>query len=183
MHNNITFEFIVVEDFDFNFDFMKIDFPEYELMDLLHFKKLIFEGNYKGIKFFYNKNFVAYCFYYITADKKFLWLDYFAVLSEFRNMGIGSKILLFIKENFNVNGVFLELEIPKFDDDFCKRRIEFYERNNAIKLNIDYNFKTKGNDYISMFIYYIPFEDLIPDLVDTENIMSECLSKIHSDIF
>lgn len=116
-----------------------------------------------------------------------LWLDYMAIDEGFRNGGYGS--LLFRKiagaEPKTSIGVFLEVEIPEDNADHASnevRRIRFYERLGAVKLDVDYRLPTEGGGY-PMHLYFRPAPGLT--LLPKESIREAIISVynyIHTDI-
>lgn len=66
---------------------------------------------------------------------EFLFVEHFAVNPDFRNLGIGGKMMKFILENCK-NTVILEVELPY--NDINKRRIAFYERAGFVYNGFEY---------------------------------------------
>lgn len=74
----------------------------------------------------------------INSDKLIL-LDYLAVKSECRHMGIGSEILKTLRQKYTGKGVFLEIERVKEElepSDNRRKRKQFYITNGMKELNV-----------------------------------------------
>ncbi len=104
-----------------------------------------------------------------VKEKGYAGLDYFAILSEYRNKGFGSKALKILidmeKEN---NGIFIEIEKVGLGKDekeniIREKRKAFYEKIGFRKLNFD----------LELFqVIYIPYVfSNIP--IDEEKVMKE----------
>lgn len=66
---------------------------------------------------------------------EFLFVEHFAVNPDFRNGGIGSKMIKFVLDKYK-NNVILEVELPY--NDINKRRIAFYERAGFVYNGFEY---------------------------------------------
>lgn len=119
---------------------MITDFSEDELKPLEVIQRLIKKGIYICYGFYDGEELSAYAF--LVTSKSYLLIDYYAVCSVCRDMGIGSKFLNIIKEHFNnYNGIILEVEkiedAPDEEEKIIRsRRINFYKRNGMIMTNI-----------------------------------------------
>ncbi len=118
-------EILKSNDFDNFYKLMEMSFPKDEYR------------NYEEQKDVFNdSNYTAYGLY--TTDKEIkaviavwelndiVFVEHFAVNPNFRNCGLGSKILEELKKKYNKT-ICLEVELP--ENDIAKRRIGFYERN------------------------------------------------------
>ncbi len=130
------------------------DFPKEELKPLSTMKCLMEKDLYRAFGFYEQENLCAYAFFVCLPKGQTALLDYFAVLPPYRSLGIGSKILsLFIEIHKDLFGILIEVENPTFsstkeEKNLRERRIDFYERNGALKTEI----------YLSLF--QVPFEIL-----------------------
>jgi ribosomal protein S18 acetylase RimI-like enzyme len=64
-------------------------------------------------------------FFTYWSFSHYIYAEHFAVNPEFRNTGIGKKIMEFLLASFK-RPIILEVETP--DNEIAKRRISFYER-------------------------------------------------------
>lgn len=112
---------------------MVIDFPIQELKSIKIIQKLIKEKTYICYGLYDNKELLAYSF--LVISKLYLFIDYYAVCSKYRNSGIGSEFLNILKECFkSYNGIIVEVEkiecaLNEDEKIIRKRRIDFYRRN------------------------------------------------------
>ena len=136
-----------------NFDIFKKDvykyyneiFPENEKkpLDMLQNS---YENNYeKFTKIAYKNEFVGFILTTKTEKNGYEILDYYAILPEYRNKGIGSKALeKYIKEEKdNSKGIFVEVEKVGLGKDenenqIREKRKNFYDKLGFKKLNYDF---------------------------------------------
>ncbi len=116
-------------------EYMKVDFPPYELKSLKKMLRLTSEGKYQPLGIYENNDLVGYA--YLVNYKNFVILDHFAILKEKRNGGFGATAINLIadycKDKYDI--LVLEADDPDFfqkqeDKDLCNRRLGFYKRNN-----------------------------------------------------
>lgn len=132
---------------------MKKDFPKDELKPLSMIIRSIDNGNYSCYGLFENEELFGYaCFVSLKKDGKiYCLLDYFAVLCDRRDKGIGSEFLRILREKFTDTEIFLcESEDIKnsFGEELNtrQRRISFYLRNDFVDTTVRAN--VFGVDYI-----------------------------------
>lgn len=123
---------------------------------------------------------------YLTTvfDKKSctLWLDYFAIYKEFHSKGYGSAILKSLIAQSDSNGCFLELEKPDDAAPNTTRRIEFYKRLGAFRLDVDYLFP-HSEGVLPMELYYLPIKSTqSPSKKDIFSAIENTFEVIHDDI-
>ncbi len=114
---------------------MPQDFPAAEIKPFSMIQQLYAKGLYSGYGFYDDQTLLGYALFCGTPDKKYLLLDYLAVLAPFRSGGLGSQMLACIRDSFAAyHALLLEVE----DDDYAptaaeqelqSRRIRFYQRN------------------------------------------------------
>ncbi len=116
-------------------EYMKVDFPPYELKRLKKILRLTSEEKYQPLGLYKAGEMVGYAF--LVNYKNMIMLDYFAILKDKRNDGLGAEAINLLTEYFKEKyDVFvLEADDPEFfekqeDKDLCERRIGFYKRNN-----------------------------------------------------
>ncbi|MGI6717933.1 MAG: GNAT family N-acetyltransferase [Bacteroidales bacterium] len=103
--------------------------------------------------------------------ENFSYIEYFAVNSNFRNQGIGSKILNEqIKEHKNKP---LILEITPVSDEISKRRLDFYKRNGFLEsefLFVHLPYRKNCEQSKLQLLSNIPIkEDLYQDFIQNIN--------------
>ena len=118
--------------------FLKEDFVSDEIKPIENILTLIKNGRYEVYGVFQDDEMIAYASFWKKENINLALLDYLGVLKKYRNQGIGSKILVLIKEMLGNMPYVVEAEIPTGssleEDKIRKRRIEFYERNGCKKL-------------------------------------------------
>lgn len=118
---------------------MKRDFPPAELKPLSLLQKMCNDGRYQPYALFQGGELVAYAFYW-SAGEAYVLLDYFAVVPQYRNKGMGGRLLREMLDRFCVDGqgVFGEVEMPNTDiaevDELRQRRLNFYLRTGMRKM-------------------------------------------------
>ena len=118
--------------------YIRNDFPRSERRPFSSMEKLTREERYASYGYFDGDRLTAYACYILTGDSQFALLDYFAVIPELRDCGIGSSFLKALREHVPVGvGAFAEAESPadaKSDTEktLRERRIRFYVTNGAV---------------------------------------------------
>jgi hypothetical protein len=142
------------------------------------------------------KRTIGYAFIYAMDELNAIWLDYFAIVKGFRNSGYGTLFFAKMAETRQCN-IFIEIEIPEGPhSDNQQRRITFYERLGAKKVDIHYELPTdKGG--LPMYLYFKPasngeavdikylkeaifstFKYIHSDVVHTETILNKCIESM-----
>lgn len=118
--------------------FLKEDFVSDEIKPIENILTLIKNGRYEVYGVFQDDEMIAYASFWKKENINLVLLDYLGVSKKYRNQGIGSKILVLIKEMLGNIPYVVEAEIPTGssleEDKIRKRRIEFYERNGCKKV-------------------------------------------------
>lgn len=123
-------------------EYLKL-FPKLERKSLKDIEKSFLNEITKIIKIIENDNFVGFIITNSLKDKKYLQLDYFAILPQYQNKGYGTQALEILKEQSKqYKGIFIEVEKQelgksKEENILRKKRTEFYERMGFYKLNCD----------------------------------------------
>ena len=118
-------------------------FPENERKPLKKMKAMWNEKQYQGVGLYDEKDdFLGYAFFVICKNCKYILLDYFAVLEEYRSAGIGSIFLGKMKGYFpDCQGIIIETEDEELgssekEQTERKKRNAFYLRNGVKRMNI-----------------------------------------------
>lgn len=144
------------EDFNSFYELMSEAFPPIERRKLENQKKLLENDFYNIVGYKENDRVIA--FIASWEFENFNFIEHFAVDNSYRGNGIGSKILKQYLNKYKNKPVFLEVEYP--EDNYSKRRIEFYKRL-GFSLN-DYEYVQppleKGNELLPLKIMSYPKE-------------------------
>lgn len=106
------------------------DFHEAEIKPCSRIRWLALLGKYSGYALYENGEMISYALFYEKGDV--CLLDYFVVREQWRNLGVGSRML---RELAKVkSGIIVESSDPDYalrDEDvqLCIRRLDFYSRN------------------------------------------------------
>lgn len=151
--------------------YMTIDFPKEELKPYSMIKNYV--KNNDGIALGYyddnNKCLLGYATA-LFADKVVL-LDYFAILPEFRNKGLGTSFIDELSKFFSDYKLLLiEAETP--DNIIAKKRIDFYKKCGCIDSNI------KG------YLYFVDYILMYKELSDIDSInIKETILKTYNILY
>ncbi|MGN1148151.1 MAG: GNAT family N-acetyltransferase [Lachnospiraceae bacterium] len=145
-------------------------FPQEELKPVEIIKRLLAAGGYEGLGLFEEDKLVGYAFFVKIPQKDILLLDYYAVMAEYRNGGMGSLFLQRMKEAYRDEAaILLETEEPSLaqneaEADLRRRRNAFYVRNGAVKTRV------KSRLYVvELGVLYLPLRRTMTD----EEVMEE----------
>lgn len=148
-------EQLSIKDFRSIYSIMEQSFPKDEYRTKAKQKQLFNESAYNI--FGEKKDGELLSFITVWTFNDFYYVEHFAVAPDYRNLGLGSKMLKEVKEKFN-GLLVLEVECPT--DELTKRRVEFYKRN-GYKLN-EYDYvqpsMAKGRKEIPLKIMSNPIE-------------------------
>ena len=160
-------------------DFHQSEIKPYSLME-----KLAAEQKYPCYGLFDQGKLKGYAFF--VKDKKTLLLDYFAVVSEYRNEGLGGQFIRELQEYVSKEELtlFAEVENPVYavDDQsrtLMKRRIEFYLRNGFKQSKIWS--RVFIDEYIIIYYSVKPPVEMKPD--PEENGLVHELKQLYQMIF
>lgn len=115
-------------------------FPANERKPVASVERMSDEGIYIGYGLYSKEQtdcLLCYGFFTVLPGQKNILLDYFAVLEEHRNLGIGSHFLAQMKASVTeYDGFLIESEDPDYAADeeelaIRRKRLSFYEKNNA----------------------------------------------------
>ena len=146
--NQVQIDTGSLEQFNEIYKHYKKDFPEEERKNYDKIVEMLKTNNYQLeiIKLPLTKRVVEtdnlYIGYLLIRKddlRQLIFIDYFAILSDYRDCGYGSKALSFFKKKYPQYGIIFEIEKSDGDiNSFAEKRRIFYERNGAIKIDVDY---------------------------------------------
>ncbi len=160
------------------------EFPEGERKAMDVFIRLFETGDYK-LLIAYNVTGleVGYAFLYTIRKLHILWLDFIVIHPEFQGKGYGTKFLEKMSSFYDSHdGVLLEVEIPQGSNENQIRRILFYERAGALRLNLKYYLPNEFGG-LEMYLYYKPTgRNTLPEPEVVIKAIESAYEFIHSDI-
>lgn len=119
---------------------LKRDFPPSELKSLSAILSMMRKGRYDVLGALDGETLVAYALMYCPGDRRVVLLDYLAVEPQMRNQGVGSALLLQLRDYYRASAdvLMIECERPKSapDEAEARKRIHFYTRAGAILTNV-----------------------------------------------
>lgn len=157
-------------------------FPVKELKTYDEFLELLGTDEYKIYQVIDNNVEVAYVILFEDKVHKVIWLDYIVVFTEFHSLGYGSRILDGLKSLYpDYTGCYLEVEKVNSDDITTVRRVKFYKKNGAEKLDINYIYP---NNYggLEMDLYFIPYKEVSVGKEFSIHVIQYVFSKLHNNI-
>ena len=178
------------EDFALIYPFYQKDFPAPERKDQTRLLALLEKEVYKLLilKYRLNSTILGYAFVHKLPFLQVLWLDYLAINPSFRGHGLGSAFLKMILTEYQplVTGMFIEVEIPNPKDPdkalTQNKRIRFYEKSGAKRLNIPYLFPSIDGPF-PMFLYYlsnVPLTTLSGSFIN--GTLNNVFRALHADV-
>lgn len=137
-----------------------LHFPPDELRPLENLENLFSRGGYKGLGLYEcskPRQLLGYALFIRVPDFPVMLLDFYAILEEYRCLGLGGIFLREIKAHYqNVCGILLETEAVSAASSaeekiLRERRNAFYEKNGAGKTNV-----SSAVFGVSYSIYFLP---------------------------
>ena len=170
-------ELIKTSDFSVIYDDMLFQFPASEMKSLEKFQSISGDNYY--IYKIIEKVPVGYVVIFEYLD--FIFIDYIAVYKEFHSQGFGGKILERLRELFkDKKGCFLEVEKPDLENFNTIRRIDFYQKHGAKKLDINYLYPNEKG-FLPMDLYYISYGSE-PSYYEIKSFITKLFEVVHKDI-
>lgn len=123
---NLMIEKLLKYDYDKIFDLMAASFPSDEYRTYDEQKALLDNPFYQVYVLKDSDNNSIKAFIAVWEFEDFAFIEHFTVNPEYRNGGIGAKIL---KEMVGLLGKTICLEVEPPEDELSARRIGFYQRN------------------------------------------------------
>lgn len=157
------------DEFEQFYSLMEISFPECERKTKKEFLSLCRENElYKIYVAFEGDTLIG--FFTVWEFNGFTFGDHFAVLPSFRNRGIGSFILGYIKES-SALPLIIEVEHP--NEIMAEKRLNFYLRNGFKQNDFDYLLPPmqEGYEPLPMIILSYPHPILENDFTEIRNII------------
>jgi len=190
MDNGINLKYGNTDDLEKIFPFYENDFIEEERKSLNHLKDLMTNSNYHLILGFHNNNLIGYSFICEIKNNKKLWLDYIAILKEYRAMSYGSiflkKIIKYHEKQFD--GMFFEIEKPdakRPDYPFQLKRLKFYSQFDLEKISLKYKIPTQNGGF-PIDLYYKSFfkkeDEKLLSYRDIKYTVNFIFDAVHFDI-
>ena len=155
---------------------MQKDFPKEEIRPLYSIKSMVRQGSYIALGWMHdNTEILSYAFFVRPPNSGMALLDYYAVDSCHRGMGIGGEFISEFKEFFlsaGVGHILLEVEAVQAassveDAEMRKRRIHFYEKNGCRSSSL--NSTLFGVDYSIMYLSFDNMELTDKELMEEMN--------------
>ena len=174
------FKLVYSENYKFVYSDMVKQFPVDELKSYQDFVDK-FSKDYCLYEFYDNELLVGYVVLFI--DSEYLFIDYIAIFKEFHSKGYGTKILKTLKDmfEFQKEGCFFEVEKEVESSPNTIKRVNFYKKNGAVCLNINYLYPNRDG-YLPMDLYYIPYNEQLPQLSKIKAFVNNLFNKVHFDI-
>ncbi len=167
----------------FNSIYGKIEkqFPISERKPENSLKKILTNKRYKVFNILENSSECGYFTFFEFMDNTIL-IDYFAIYPQYHSNGFGTKAFELMKKTFSYKGCFLEVEKINHKEPNTIRRINFYTKLGAIKLDINYLYPN-SEGYLPMDLYFMPFKNkYCPERTNVMKNIEEAFKNIHFDI-
>jgi GNAT superfamily N-acetyltransferase len=179
-----------INNFNFIYKLYTKDFPLNERKDYHILCSLLEKDQYKLLLLKHPKinDILGYALIYDLSSLGALWLDYLAINANYRGMGYGTYFFQEIPNQFGpeITGMLLEVEIPDQTDRINfykqKKRIQFYEKRGAKRLNLKYLFPSAEGEF-PMHLYLktnLNLNSLSGFMV--KKILSSVFKGLHSDV-
>lgn len=163
---------------------MCTQFPPSELKPFDVFERLLCDEkkNYLLLQAREDQKTAGYLIMALDNEQNALWLDYIAIYKEFHSSGYGSRILETLKNTYkDYMGIYLEVEKADEKDINTLRRIKFYTRLGAKKIDCLYFYPNKEG-CLEMDLYFLPFQNAFPDRKSIKASVENIFFKLHSEL-
>lgn len=119
---------------------MSRDFPPSELKSLSAILFMHQNGLYDVLGAYRNDQLVGYALLYCPRNERLALLDYLAIEPQYRNLGIGSRLLGQLRAHYacSSDALLIECERPKAapDELEARKRIRFYTQAGAVLTSV-----------------------------------------------
>lgn len=159
-------------------------FPPEELKTYEKFWDLLNTDKYIFFDILIGEEKIGYLTSFIEEKNNIAWIDYFVIKKEHQSKGYGTKVLEKIKDFFqDKNGIFIELEKEDKLKPNTIRRANFYKRNKAEKLEVNYIYPDY-NKLIPMDLFYLPINEKhkTPEDSKAKEIIKNVFEQVHNDV-
>lgn len=118
-------------------DIAPLHFPDDELKPVSAIEELFDKNAYLGLGLYEDQRLLGYALFLMVPELDTVLLDYYAILEEYRDLGLGSVFLQQMKAYFkDISGILIETEDPDCTTDekealLRNRRNAFYYKNGA----------------------------------------------------
>lgn len=165
-------------------NYMVNDFPKAELKPVEIMEEYCKRQWYKCFGVYEGDELIAYAFFFNGNESNCCILDYYSVVSKFRNKGHGGKALrLIVEEMSGYDNIFLEIEDIEYAKDENEKyvrehRKSFYLRNGVM----DTPFRSKV-DGVNYNIMYIPVDGEKNGVIVDDNYGDFVIRDIYEKMF
>ena len=181
-----------MNDFKYVYNAMQKEFPFEELKDKDQMLHLLITGKYKMFVFRFkhritgDNSMVGYAISYVNSKNSMMFLDYLNIIPSYQNCGYGTLVLNLLKHHLDkevAKGIIFEIEpSDETSNDNKNRRRNFYIKNGANQLNVDYYLPSHNNTSVPLDLMVLPCTGV--NFIAKEEIkefIKEAISTIHSD--
>ncbi len=171
-------EIKVCKNIDLIYDRYLVDFPADERKSREKTVEMIREGRY-DLFLAEEESIEAYMLAYKSPGKSILFMDFFAVFSEFRGKGVGTRFLTELMRMYK----YIVFEVELSDADPCSvttKREMFYRRLGAVRIDVPYELPTP-NGSLPMNLFVLGFDEEL-NISFLRDFVCDAVLYIHSDI-
>jgi len=142
-------------------------FPEKALHSYEHFEYLLRETGYRLmiLERETDRKMIGYCLSYSILGTGLVWLDYIAIRKDFQGQGCGKLLFLVLLNAYRefADGILFPVEKIDLADPerspVQKRRVGFYERLGAKRLDADFRLPTIQGPCRDADLFFVPISD------------------------
>ena len=139
------------------------EFPANERKTIDQLGTLMERGDYHLIVaeniFHNNADRIGFAFIYMPMDSEFIWLDYLVIEKNHQSKGYGSLFFNYLLQSRKrIKCMYIEVEIPTGKDENQERRVNYYERLGAVRLNMAYQLPIPEGG-VPMYLYLSKLEN------------------------
>lgn len=174
-----------LQTFETVFADMLAQFPKEEMKPKEIVRSLLQRGKYHLLLAYDGTQWVGYLIVYYDRRSASLWLDYFAVFAPYHSRGYGSRMLALLPGAFPyARGCFLEVEKPAAHKEMAVRRAQFYRRQGARRVSLDYLYPCVEGVF-PMDLFFIPYTQGAQDGLSADDIfgtIARVFKNTHADL-
>lgn len=172
------------EDVAKTYQVIEKEFPVKERKELAIFQKLYLSGDYKLILSYDEADHrVGFAYVFQMNALSVIWLDFIVIEDSYQGLGYGTEFIKSLHKMFPEMGTMvLEVEIPTGDDPNQVRRIKYYERLGAERLDVVY-YIPNPYERFQMYLYALPIVDASKDIYEKlPEVVGNVYRFIHADV-